>query len=264
MISEAHHSLHNGVSPVQGEQHHEGSSRPQRAPDACRGHRTPVGLSAEAATAGASSNRASPCTAKPNGTNVSLALCAVLGAVLTAVLYSIVLTVLDGTYVDTLLAHRGWVQYAIMFLTCWGAAILLLKYRKVRRQRATLSLDLLPMNVGDKIRPDNASRFKKYLDSLGLDIGHNFLAKRIVKVIDHTDAGGDVEEVTDLLDANAEIDACSVQSSYAILKVIIWAIPIFGFLGTVIGIGVAVQQFSRSLEGIQAGGTCDHRLGRSL
>jgi biopolymer transport protein ExbB/TolQ len=54
-----------------------------------------------------------------------------------------------------------------------------------------------------------------------------------------------------MLASQAEIDASAVESSYSILKVFIWAIPILGFIGTVIGIGNAVGGFSTSLKGIQ-------------
>jgi biopolymer transport protein ExbB/TolQ len=172
----------------------------------------------------------------------------------------VVLTVLDDTYVHTLLADRGRVQYAIILLACWGAAILLSKFRKVHRQRATLFLDLLPTTVADMVRRDNAGHFREYLRSLCHDADHNFLIKRIIKVMDHLEVGGDIEQARGLLEAHSEIDACSVQSSYTILKVIIWAIPIFGFLGTVIGIGAAVQQFPGYLKDVEAGGRLTEAL----
>jgi hypothetical protein len=42
-----------------------------------------------------------------------------------------------------------------------------------------------------------------------------------------------------------------VQSSYTLSNVFIWAIPILGFIGTVIGIGQAVGAFSGSLDQAQ-------------
>jgi hypothetical protein len=55
-------------------------------------------------------------------------------------------------------------------------------------------------------------------------------------------------EVADRLASQSDIDANQVTSSYTLLKVFIWAIPILGFIGTVIGIGTAVGGFSGSLD----------------
>ncbi len=40
-------------------------------------------------------------------------------------------------------------------------------------------------------------------------------------------------EVAEVLSSQSDIDANAVQSSYTILNVFIWAIPILGFVGTV-------------------------------
>jgi biopolymer transport protein ExbB/TolQ len=54
-----------------------------------------------------------------------------------------------------------------------------------------------------------------------------------------------------MLVAQSEIDAGTIDSSYSLLKVFLWAIPILGFIGTVIGISAAVGGFSGSLEAAQ-------------
>ena len=56
-------------------------------------------------------------------------------------------------------------------------------------------------------------------------------------------------EVTMRLSSQSDIDATSVDSSYTSLNVFIWAIPILGFIGTVIGISSAVGAFSGELSG---------------
>ena len=44
-----------------------------------------------------------------------------------------------------------------------------------------------------------------------------------------------------MLKSQSEIDATMVDSSYVLIKVFIWAIPILGFIGTVLGISEAVS-----------------------
>ena len=54
-----------------------------------------------------------------------------------------------------------------------------------------------------------------------------------------------------MMASQSEIDANAVDSSYTLLKVFIWAIPILGFIGTVIGISSAVGGFSGALDQAQ-------------
>lgn len=49
--------------------------------------------------------------------------------------------------------------------------------------------------------------------------------------------------------AQSEIDARRLDSAYAAIRVLIWAIPIVGFIGTVLGIGDANVEFSRFVQG---------------
>ena len=202
-----------------------------------------------------------PSYRRPNGTNVSLILSFILGAVLACGVFAVMWYEFEGTYVHAILTQRGWVPYAIILLACWAAALLVFKYRKIRRQRKALSLDLLPVSIGVDIRPSNAGRFREHFHNLRCDANHNFLVKRIARALDYFEANHPVDEVAGLLKSHAETDASCVQASYTILKVIVWAIPILGFLGTVIGIGMAVAQFSVSLEGLQVGGQITELLG---
>lgn len=55
-------------------------------------------------------------------------------------------------------------------------------------------------------------------------------------------------KVTNRLDTDTEAFDLAQQNSYALPRILVWAIPILGFLGTVIGIGAAVGQFDSFLS----------------
>ena len=78
--------------------------------------------------------------------------------------------------------------------------------------------------------------FKKFQDSI--------IFRRVRRTLRHLKAIPKKEEVTSILNYQAEIDHNRMQSGYTILNVFIWAIPILGFIGTVFGIGEAIGQFS--------------------
>ncbi|MED6340450.1 MAG: MotA/TolQ/ExbB proton channel family protein, partial [SAR324 cluster bacterium] len=79
-------------------------------------------------------------------------------------------------------------------------------------------------------------KVKKFQDSV--------IFRRVRRTLRHLKAIPKKEEITSILNYQAEIDHNRMQSSYALLNVFIWAIPIFGFIGTVFGIGQSIGEFS--------------------
>jgi hypothetical protein len=73
------------------------------------------------------------------------------------------------------------------------------------------------------------------------------VVNRVVRALDHFKARGQAGEIAGTLNTQAELDANAVESSYTMIRVFIWAIPILGFIGTVLGISRAVGGFSEAL-----------------
>src|SRR5687767_13183930 len=71
------------------------------------------------------------------GTPVNQVLAGLIGLAATVALYGLVFFPLYkmNTYIGRLMCDRGAIQYEITLVTCWGLAILVLKYLAVRRER---------------------------------------------------------------------------------------------------------------------------------
>ena len=136
------------------------------------------------------------------------------------------------------------VSMGITFLTIWSLVILTWKRVILYRQMKVLKLDLLPTNIGDRITLDNAHEFCRYVQSLTTKSKNNFILDRIYHALQHFIARRSSDEVIDYLTAQDQADANAVENSYTMVKVFIWAVPILGFIGTVLGIGLAVSGFS--------------------
>ncbi|MCX5673870.1 MAG: MotA/TolQ/ExbB proton channel family protein [Planctomycetota bacterium] len=65
--------------------------------------------------------------------------------------------------------------------------------------------------------------------------------------------GGDTAEIHDVMKALSDIDRENLESRFTLVRYIIWLIPTIGFLGTVIGIGVAITQFSSVMAQVGEG-----------
>jgi len=180
-------------------------------------------------------------------TDVPLSWTGLVAAATTVVFYLAVVRPLAGTGFGELLGARGWVPYVISFLSFWAAALLVAKSVVLRRQHSALALDLLPRGIGDPITPGNAPAFLSYLRTLPDQQRRGYLVGRIARALEHYAARESAEEVVEQLAAQAQNDENAVESSYTMLRVFIWAVPILGFIGTVLGIGASVAGFSDSV-----------------
>lgn len=172
-----------------------------------------------------------------------------LAVVLTLLFYAALVQPLRDSYFGQLFAERGWVPYVISFLSFWSATQLVTKYRRLSLQIRVLQLDLLPSAISGRITPATAPAFASYLRSLPREFTENLLVERIHRALEHFCARVEVRETVEQLRSQAERDESAVESSYTMLRVFIWAIPILGFIGTVIGIGASVGGFSESVAG---------------
>lgn len=76
----------------------------------------------------------------------------------------------------------------------------------------------------------------------------SFLVNRVLRGLEHFRILRDSSEVVGRVGSQSDIDANEVDSSYTLLKVLVWAIPILGFIGTVQGIGMAVGSFAATMQ----------------
>jgi len=176
--------------------------------------------------------------------------CLAIGAGVTLVFYLLVLP-LHRTYLGELFLNRGWVPYVLVLLVGWIVGFLILKSRKLASQKNALLLDLLPSSVAEEIDDETVEEFIAHVGRVPNRLRDSFMIKRIKKGLEHFAVRHSNPEVASLMMSQSEIDAGAVHSSYSVAKVVIWAIPILGFIGTVLGISAAVGGFSGALDQAQ-------------
>lgn len=186
-------------------------------------------------------------------TDPGVLLTGLAAAAITFLLYKGIIFRLDpGSPLVRLLAGPSWVYYATVYFTIWAAVVLIVKYWKIATQQASLSYDLLPADRAAKITPGNVELIESHLKKLPLHPRKSFLIRRLLMALDNFKARKSVPEVGAVLSTQAETDATVVESSYAMLKVLIWCIPILGFIGTVVGISQAVREFDQGIQAADA------------
>jgi biopolymer transport protein ExbB/TolQ len=158
--------------------------------------------------------------------------------------YSLVYAgVLKGEWVDQWFAGHP-VEYAATAMFFIGMAVLTIKAWAVVGQQAGMSQSLLGARFEPGNVVDDCNTLLNRLQTLPSRRQNDLLACRLRETLEHVRRQGSAETLDDQLKYLSDLDAARQHSSYAIVRVIIWAIPILGFLGTVLGLTMAIANLS--------------------
>jgi hypothetical protein len=122
----------------------------------------------------------------------------------------------------------------------WGAFILLSRYLEVRRQRKAFRLDLLPTEEGSRILPEDARPLQRKVDQQTRGKPY-ILANMIRLALAKYGITRSGSEVSETVRTQADVDMSRLVSSMATVHFLAWALPALGFLGTVRGLGQAME-----------------------
>ena len=142
-------------------------------------------------------------------------------------------------------------QYTMIPATLFffgGAAVLILKGRKLVFQQRALSLSAVPAEPEFVLTEATAATVLARIHSLVDHPRHFVLLNRIDRALSSLKNIGQVNDVSAILRAQAENDEDLVASSYTLLNGLVWAIPVLGFIGTVQGLSMAIGQFTQTLQ----------------
>ena len=150
----------------------------------------------------------------------------------------------DGRWGADMFTKRGPTPYAIVFLSFWAIAILFVKAFKLRLQRRALDFHVMPEDPSFILSSATVEPVLAKIYMTVDDPKHFILFNRIVIALSNLRNLGQVTEVDAILRSQASQDESTVETSYAIVQGFVWAIPVLGFIGTVLGLSEAIGQFS--------------------
>ncbi len=180
-------------------------------------------------------------------TDVSIAQSGLMGLCLTAIWLS-AMKVCRDTALGQLFWDRGYVPFFTTFLMFWSVSILVLKWFQIKHQREAMLLDVLPMELSEQITFDSLDLFVDHINELPGDAQESFLINRVLRGIEHFRVRHSAAETVTMMESQSAIDANNVAGSYSLVKVFVWALPILGFIGTVVGVSAAVASLAGSLD----------------
>ena len=144
---------------------------------------------------------------------------------------------------------RDFEQEACFILMFWALSIIGYKFTQILRERSLLESDVIEAKEGIKFLPQDVKDLFRKLQSLPLE-KQNYLLPRALQVsIERFNSSQNVQDVAQAMQSACESENERLESELSIIRYIAWAIPSVGFLGTVRGIGDALGQAHKAVEG---------------
>ena len=174
---------------------------------------------------------------------VDFLLVSAIAAVIVAVAYGILIP-FRGSSIGTLLYERGFTQILVMILAAMVIATTVLKFLKLKPEYRSLA----KLWIAEHIPLENpqAPQVINLQERLAND--GSLIATRCSRVLNAYIKSGDRAKATEFALDDSSFYLSASESSYSVPRILVWAIPLLGFIGTVVGISKAVSGFSGFLQ----------------
>ena len=181
-------------------------------------------------------------------THVNGLLWFLVAAALTAIFYT-TLSFFSNTGINALFTQRGPFQYVTVVVSIWAILMVSIKWTKIRLQSSTLSCrELVPVEADFVLTRATVGEITNRLRKVCEDPERFILFNRVKLALANLRNMGQVGDLDNVLESLANNDEDVMESSYTLIKGLIWAIPVLGFIGTVQGLGIAIGDFGGVLS----------------
>lgn len=144
---------------------------------------------------------------------------------------------------------RDFEQEACLILFLWALAILVYKGIAIWRQQGQLDKDLLQMPENMPIGPEDTRELIGHLQEIPNESREFLLPTALMSAVQRFAATRNIQDAATAVRDHCETHGDRLDSELSTIRYIAWAIPSVGFIGTVRGIGAALAQAHRAVEG---------------
>jgi biopolymer transport protein ExbB/TolQ len=150
---------------------------------------------------------------------------------------------------------KDYEQESCFVLMLWAVAIMGYKARLALRERALLDQDIIRISEGTSVLPEDTREFTRAIEALPEASRDALLPRTLLTALQRFAATRNVQDVSEAVRGVCETESDRLDSELSMVRYISWAIPSIGFIGTVRGIGEALSQAYKAVEGDIAGVT---------
>jgi len=144
---------------------------------------------------------------------------------------------------------RDYEQESCFILMLWALAIMAYKGVVTIRQRTLLQKDLIPLAEGVRILPEDTRELSRQIQALPPHQRNALLPRALLAALHRFSTTRNIQDAADATHAYCAAEAERLESELSMIRYIAWAIPSVGFIGTVRGIGQALGQAHKAIEG---------------
>ena len=144
---------------------------------------------------------------------------------------------------------RDYEQEACFILLFWALAIIGYKGAMTIKHRALLRKDLIPLAEGMRILPEDTRDWSRKIQALPPRQREALLPRALLAALQRFGLTGNIQDASAATHAYCASEGERLESELSMIRYIAWAIPSVGFLGTVRGIGEALGQAHKAIEG---------------
>lgn len=181
-------------------------------------------------------------------TSVRMPLSFIVALLATVAFYVVLEMAFPMSPFSKMFTERGITPCPTVFFGFWVFFILLIKMRKIHFQRRSLKYRILPDQRNFVLTPYTVDEVMTKIHETAEDPEHFVLFNRIALTLSNLRNIGKIADVDNILHSQAELDENRMETSYNLLSGLLWAIPILGFIGTVLGLSQAIGQFTNVLK----------------
>lgn len=150
---------------------------------------------------------------------------------------------------------RDYEQESCFILMFWSISIMGFKARSGLRERALLQESIVTVSDGMSILPEDTREYARPIQALPAEAQGYLLPRALLAALQRFASTRNVQDVSEAVKSVCEAESDRLDSELSMVRYIAWAIPSIGFIGTVRGIGDALGQAYKAVEGDIAGVT---------
>ncbi len=150
---------------------------------------------------------------------------------------------------------KDYEQESCFILMFWAVSIMGFKARTALKERALLDQSIVTVAEGMSILPEDTREYARPIQAFDAETRGLLLPRVLLAALQRFASARNVQDVSEAVTTICSAESDRLDSELSMVRYIAWAIPSIGFIGTVRGIGDALGQAYRAVEGDIAGVT---------
>jgi len=146
-------------------------------------------------------------------------------------------------------------QELCIILCLWSLLLLARQAHDTRLARQLLDREYVKIGEGQVVLPEDARIYSRPLESLPKAEQDRFLPRLLMVAYNRFGATRSVQDSAEAVRDECDFEVASMDTKLSMVRFTAWAIPAVGFVGTVRGIGAALQEAQGAMGGDISGVT---------